>query len=189
MKKNDFDLARNCRECEKILPLEPRPIIQGSSKSKICIIGQAPGLAAHNTNLPWNDASGDRLRAWIGMPKTTFYDENTVAILPMGFCYPGKAASGDLPPIKQCAEIWHQRLLSAFSPKLTLLIGQYAQNYYLKDKSNVTNRVKNWQRYLPKYIVLPHPSPRNNIWLKKNEWFEQSVLPQIKSRIQTACHS
>ncbi|MFA3792801.1 uracil-DNA glycosylase family protein [Aliiglaciecola sp. SL4] len=186
MNENDFDLARKCRECTDLLPLEPRPIIQGSSNSKICIIGQAPGLAAHNTNLPWNDASGDRLRSWIGLSKATFYDKNTVAILPMGFCYPGKSSSGDLPPIKRCAELWHQRLLALFSPKITLLVGQYAQRYYLNDKLNLTERVKNWQDYLPKYIVLPHPSPRNNIWLKKNEWFERSVLPEVKTLIQMA---
>ncbi|WP_342805225.1 uracil-DNA glycosylase family protein [Alteromonas sp. M12] len=184
LKKNGFDLARNCRECVNILPLQPNPIIQGSANSQICIIGQAPGLAAHNSSLAWNDASGDRLRTWLGMNKATFYDENIVAILPMGFCYPGKSSSGDLPPIKKCAEIWHQRLLSSFTPKITLLIGQYAQNYYLNDKLGVTNRVRNWQDYLPEYIVLPHPSPRNNIWLKKNTWFEESVLPEVKTIIQ-----
>ncbi|GAC15961.1 uracil-DNA glycosylase family protein [Aliiglaciecola lipolytica] len=167
-----------------MLPFDPNPIIQGSVNSQIVIIGQAPGLSAHLTTLPWNDASGKRLRTWLGMNESNFYNPEKVAIVPMGFCYPGKSKSGDLPPIKRCAEIWQHRLLASISPKITLLIGQYAQQYYLQDKFTVTERIKNWESYLPKYIVLPHPSPRNNIWLKKNPWFEQTVLPEVRLLMQ-----
>lgn len=182
---SQFEHARQCTFCKDILPLPPNPVIQGNGHSPLCIIGQAPGIAAHNTNTPWNDPSGDRLRLWLGTDKESFYDKNLVAILPMSFCYPGKAKGGDMPPIKACAPKWHKPLLDEAKPKLTLLIGKHAQDYYLSDKQPLTQRVKDWRQYLPNYVVLPHPSPRNNIWLKKNAWFERDILPQLRSYIKT----
>ena len=162
------------------MPLAPRPIIQGNQCSKVLIVGQAPGKLAHETNMPWNDASGVRLRKWLGISAEKFYDANNIAILPMGFCYPGKAKSGDKPPREECAPTWHERLINSMSIEHILLIGQYAQTYYLNDKLSLTQRVTNWKRYQPKYFVLPHPSPRNNIWLKKHPWFENEVVPHMQ---------
>lgn len=172
---------RACRHCDHVLPHSPNPIVQASPHSKILIIGQAPGIRVHQTNIPWNDPSGDRLRQWLQLDKSAFYDPTQVAIIPMGFCYPGKGKSGDLPPRPECAPLWHKKILQLMPDiKLTLLIGQYAQNYYLEDKMLLTERVKNWREYWPEFVVLPHPSPRNNIWLKKNLWFEQELLPQMQ---------
>jgi len=165
------------------LPLSPRPIIQGNQRSKILIVGQAPGIKAHETNKPWNDASGERLRKWLNLNVQQFYNPDNIAILPMAFCYPGKASSGDKPPRKECAPLWHKRLISSMQIKHVLLIGQYAQNYYLQDKRSLTERVKDWQTYQPRFFVLPHPSPRNNIWLKKNPWFEQQVVLAMQHAI------
>tara|TARA_R110002012_G_scaffold277410_1_gene464628 strand:- start:168 stop:677 length:510 start_codon:yes stop_codon:yes gene_type:complete len=165
------------------LPLSPRPIIQGNQRSKILIVGQAPGIKAHETNKPWNDSSGERLRKWLNLDVQQFYNPDNIAILPMAFCYPGKASSGDKPPRKECAPLWHERLISSMQIKHVLLIGQYAQNYYLQDKRSLTERVKDWQAYQPRFFVLPHPSPRNNIWLKKNPWFEQQVVPAMQHAI------
>lgn len=180
-----FKQVRQCRLCEPQLPLGARPIIRGSAESKLLIIGQAPGTRVHASGIPWDDPSGDRLRAWLQMDKANFYDENKIAIMPMGFCYPGKGSSGDLPPRTECAPLWHQQILTEMPAiKLILLIGQYAQNYYLPEKKQtLTARVKNWQQYLPEFIVLPHPSPRNNIWLRKNPWFEQELLPEMQQRV------
>ena len=165
------------------MPLRPRPIIQGNQRSKILIVGQAPGIKAHETNKPWNDASGERLRKWLNLNVQQFYNPDNIAILPMAFCYPGKASSGDKPPRKECAPLWHKRLISSMQIKHVLLIGQYAQNYYLQDKRSLTERVKDWQTYQPRFFVLPHPSPRNNIWLKKNPWFEQQVVLAMQHAI------
>lgn len=165
------------------MPLSPRPIIQGNQRSKILIVGQAPGIKAHETNKPWNDASGERLRKWLNLNVQQFYNPDNIAILPMAFCYPGKASSGDKPPRKECAPLWHKRLISSMQIKHVLLIGQYAQNYYLEDKRSLTQRVKDWQTYQPRFFVLPHPSPRNNIWLKKNPWFEQQVVLAMQHAI------
>jgi len=180
-----FSQIRQCRVCEPHLCLGANPIIRGSRESKLMIIGQAPGTRVHASGVPWDDPSGDRLRSWLQLEKASFYNEAKVAIMPMGFCYPGKASSGDLPPRTECAPLWHNQLLSQMSEiKLTLLIGQYAQSYYLPDKKlTLTERVKNWQQYLPAFIVLPHPSPRNNIWLKKNPWFEQELVPEMRKRV------
>jgi uracil-DNA glycosylase family 4 len=182
---------RNCKECEKHLPFGVNPIISASSDSKIIIIGQAPGRIVHNTGIPWNDKSGDNLRNWLGVDKPTFYDTNTIALIPMGFCYPGKGKTGDLPPREECAPLWHDQLLALmYNAKLILLIGQYAQNYYLgkRAKNTLTETVRDYKAYLPKYFPLPHPSPRNNIWQAKNEWFGREVLPELKKSIKNILH-
>ena len=174
-----------CRLCEKDLPLGPRPVTKFSSTAKVVIIGQAPGTKVHASGIPWDDASGNRLREWLDIDKATFYDESKIAIVPMGFCYPGKGKSGDLPPKPICAETWHEAIWSEMPDiSAVLLIGQYAQKYYLKDDRTLTERVKNWKDYLPKYYVLPHPSPRNNIWLKKNEWFTQENIPALRKTLE-----
>ncbi len=176
-----------CRICEKHLPLGPRPVLSASPTAKIIIIGQAPGTKVHKSGKPWDDQSGEKLRRWMGISASVFYDSSEIAIVPMGFCYPGKGKSGDLPPRKECAEHWHEKLLSAM-PKveLTLLIGGYAQNYYLAElaKNTLTESVKSYKEYLPTYFVLPHPSPRNNIWMAKNQWFERDVMPELGKVVQ-----
>ena len=176
---------RVCRVCEQSLPLGPRPILGASKLSRVLIIGQAPGTRVHKSGIPWDDPSGDRLRQWLGVDKQQFYDERLFAIVPMGFCYPGKGKSGDLPPRPECAPLWHDKLLSYMPDiKLTLLIGQYAQNYYLEDKfKTLTDRVRNWRDAKPNHLPLPHPSPRNQIWMKKNPWFADEVLPQLSTRV------
>ena len=177
---------RKCSICHEHLTLGPRPVMAASPKSKIIIIGQAPGLAVHQSGIPWDDKSGDNLRKWMGVTKEHFYDPDQIAIVPMGFCYPGKGKSGDLPPRPECAPQWHAPLLSHLKNiKLTLLIGKYAQNYYLKDRSQktLTETVRNFEAYLPTHFVLPHPSPRNNIWQAKHPWFPEQVLPHLKDKI------
>lgn len=184
--ENLLSEIRSCRICEESLPLGPNPVVQFSRKSRILIVGQAPGTKVHASGVPWDDASGRNLRKWMRIDKETFYDTSEVAIVPMGFCYPGKGKSGDLPPRHECAEAWHDKVMSHL-PKLelTLLIGQYAQNYYLGSRLNtLTETVRNWKTYQPKYFPLPHPSPRNNIWMKKNDWFGKQVLPHLKRSIE-----
>lgn len=176
---------QQCEICAASLPLGPRPIVQFSTQAKILIVGQAPGTAVHKSGIPWNDPSGERLRDWLNIDKTIFYNEQLIAIVPMGFCYPGKGTSGDLPPRPECAAQWHSQILQQLpNIQLTLLIGQYAQKYYLPNKpKTLTDTVKNYAEYLPTYMPLPHPSPRNNIWLKKNPWFSNTLLPELKSHI------
>ncbi|WP_088330168.1 uracil-DNA glycosylase family protein [Lacimicrobium sp. SS2-24] len=175
---------RQCTHCEASLPLQPKPVLRASSDARILVIGQAPGIRVHRSGIPWHDPSGERLRDWLGVDDSTFYDEKTFAIMPMGFCYPGKGKSGDLPPRTECAPLWHPALLDSMpNIQLTLLIGQFAQNYYLKDKQPLTQRVKSFETYLPDYFVLPHPSPRNNLWLARHPWFESHVIPHLKNRI------
>jgi uracil-DNA glycosylase len=193
MKKESFRQlithVRQCTACEGCLPLGPRPIIQVNNEAKLLIIGQAPGLKVHQTGIPWNDASGERLREWLGLSNETFYDEKVVAILPMGFCYPGKGERGDLPPRKECFNLWHDKLIARMpNIKLVLLFGSYAQNSYLKDtrKRSLTETVRAWEEYLPRYIPFPHPSPLNNIWLHKNSWFKKTMLPSIQKIIKSA---
>lgn len=175
---------RACTACAEYLPLGPRPVVVADTAAKILIIGQAPGTRVHKTGIPWNDPSGDRLRQWLGMDREQFYADPRLAIMPMGFCYPGKAKSGDLAPRKECAPLWHERLL-AHMPKveLVLLIGQYAQAYYLRDNfSTLTERVAQHpssHRFFP----LPHPSPRNQLWLKRNPWFDSDVVPRLRARV------
>ena len=177
----------SCTECLPHLPLGPRPVIRVQSESRIIIIGQAPGIRVHETGIPWNDKSGDNLRDWMGISKEKFYDTRFASIFPMGFCYPGRGASGDLPPRRECAPLWHPPLMNEMrSVKLILLIGRYAQEFYLKErmKPTLTETVRNFRSYLPDYFVLPHPSPRNNIWMKRNEWFLEEVIPLLKKMIQ-----
>ncbi|WFB47977.1 uracil-DNA glycosylase family protein [Vibrio coralliilyticus] len=176
---------RQCRLCEPNLPLGANPIIQASKEAKLLIIGQAPGTRVHKTSIPWNDPSGDRLRQWLKLDKTAFYDANKIAIMPMGLCYPGKGKSGDLPPRKECAPQWHSKVLEQLpNIGMTLLIGQYAQNYYLQDKpKTLTETVRAWQQWAPHYLPLPHPSPRNTLWLKRNPWFEAEVVPFIREYV------
>ncbi len=183
-----LDEVKSCQHCVSSLPLPPRPVLNFSTASKVLVVGQAPGIIVHNTGIPWNDKSGERLRDWLGVSPEEFYDVKKFAIVPMGFCYPGKGKSGDLPPRKECSQLWMKRILNKLEKvQLTLLIGQYAQQYFLHDKrkKTLTDTVKNWEEYWPKYVVLPHPSPRNNIWLKKNPWFEDMVIPKIKNKIKT----
>jgi uracil-DNA glycosylase len=179
---------RACRHCEAYLPLGPNPVLRAASSAKILIIGQAPGTKVHASGIPWDDQSGKRLRSWLGLTSEVFYDETKIAIIPMGFCYPGKGTSGDLPPRPECAEKWHTSL-QQYLPnlELTLLIGQYAQRYYLgkKLKNNLTETVKNWQEYLPEFMPLPHPSPRNIFWLKRNEWFEKEAVPELQQLVKS----
>src|SRR5690606_17248893 len=155
---------RKCTACKDFLPLGPRPVLRAHPDAKILVVGQAPGIKVHNTGIPWNDPSGDRLRDWLQITREEFYDEMKFAIVPMGFCYPGKGKSGDLPPRPECAPMWHDRILSHLPEiQLTLLIGQYAQAYYLGEKrrKTLTETVVNYKEYLPGYFPLPHPSPRN----------------------------
>jgi len=177
----------DCRLCEDHLPLGPRPVLQADSQAKILIAGQAPGRKVHETGIPFNDASGDRLRDWMGIDKSIFYDGSKIALVPMGFCYPGTGKSGDLPPRPECAEAWREQLLKTL-PKieLILVIGQYAHKYHLgnKQKKNLTETVKSWREYWKKGLLpLPHPSPRNNRWLKTNPWFSSDVLPRLKKQV------
>ncbi|MFC5045314.1 uracil-DNA glycosylase family protein [Aquimarina hainanensis] len=174
---------KKCNYCLSNLPNGVNPVVTAHPKSSIIIIGQAPGSIVHKTGIPWDDKSGERLRQWLAVDKETFYTPEKFALVPMGFCYPGKGKTGDLPPRKECAPLWHKKVLSAIpDKKLIILIGTYAQSYYLKDlkKSTLTDTVKNFRTYLPTYLPLPHPSPRNNIWLKKNQWFEKEVLPEVQ---------
>lgn len=183
---------RNSIICKEHLPNHPKPIISASSNAKILIIGQAPGQKVQNSGVPWDDASGKTLREWLHVNSEQFYDTNLFAIMPMGFCYPGMGKSGDLPPRKECAVAWHKKVLAQMpNIQLTLLIGKYAQDYYLLQnaKENLTETVKNHLTYLPDYIPLPHPSPRNNIWLKKNDWFKFNVIPLLQSTVKTILES
>lgn len=179
---------RSCTHCKEHLPLGPRPVVAASSSAQVMIIGQAPGTAVHASGIPWDDPSGRRLRQWMDVDEHTFYDPSIFAIVPMGFCYPGRGKSGDLPPRPECAPLWHEPLVKHLPQlELILLIGSYAQSYYLKAsrKKTLTETVRNYSEYLPKYFTLPHPSPRNNIWLKKNPWFDEEVIPALRQRLRS----
>lgn len=178
--------ARACRLCEAELPLGPRPVLRAHPEARVLIIGQAPGTRVHATGVPWNDPSGDRLRHWLQVDRDTFYDERRFAIVPMGLCYPGTGPSGDLPPRPECAPLWHPRVFAHLKHvQLTLLIGAYAQRAYLNAPAgqSLTDNVRRWQKALPKYLPLPHPSPRNQLWLKNNPWFERQVVPALRARV------
>lgn len=179
---------RTCRICEEFLDLGPRPVVSASPKSKILVIGQAPGTKVHASGIPWDDASGKNLRKWLGVNNEQFYDPDLFGIVPMGFCYPGKGKSGDLPPRPECAPKWHTTLLERMHEvRLTLLIGQYAQAYYLGDrkKKTLTETVRNFREYLPEFLPLVHPSPRNGIWMRKNEWFEKEIVPELQAVVNS----
>jgi uracil-DNA glycosylase family 4 len=178
---------RVCKVCKKDLKHGARPVVTASKYSKIALIGQAPGISVHNSGIPWNDPSGVRLRSWLNMDEKAFYDTNNLALIPMGFCYPGKGKTGDLPPRKECAPLWHEKIFNKIDKlQLILLVGAYAQNYYLgkQKKKSLTETVQSFYEYLPKFFPLPHPSPRNNIWMKKNPWFEEEVLKELKQIVR-----
>ncbi len=185
-----LDDIRHCRACEAELPLGVNPVVQSHPDARLLIIGQAPGSKVHASGVPWDDPSGNRLRQWLGIEREAFYDARKIAIMPMGFCYPGKGKSGDLPPRKECAPLWHQRLLQELpNIKFTLLIGQYAQTHYLhtdhaKGLKTLTERVESWQQFVPTQLPLPHPSPRNRHWLAKHPWFEQDVVPWLQNHVR-----
>ena len=179
--------VRACRICEEHLPLGPRPILQVDPRARILVAGQAPGRRVHESGIPFDDASGDRLRDWMGIAKEDFYDASKIALVPMGFCYPGTGPSGDIPPRSECAELWHSRLLSQLKTvRLTLVIGQYAHKHRLAEgrKTSLTKTVEAWEEFTPANLPLPHPSPRNNRWLKKNPWFESDVVPYLQQRVK-----
>lgn len=175
-----------CQICSQQLPLHPKPILQVDSRATILIAGQAPGRKAHDRGMPFDDASGDRLRAWLGVDRETFCDARHFAIVPMGFCYPGKGCSGDAPPRRECAEQWRRPLLEALpNIQLTVVLGKYALAYHLPQfKGGVTEAVQNWQQVWPRYLPLPHPSPRNQAWFKRNAWFEAVLLPRLQQRVR-----
>ncbi|TXE10300.1 uracil-DNA glycosylase family protein [Algoriphagus aquimarinus] len=178
--------AKACRLCESFLPLGPRPVFSIRPTSKILVIGQAPGTKVHATGIPWNDPSGDELRRWLGVDRDVFYNPEIFGIMPMGFCYPGKGKGGDMPPRPECAPTWHQKMMNQMPEvKLTLLIGQYAQKFYLGErrKKTLTETVRNFELYLPEYIPLVHPSPRNLMWRRRNPWFEEEVVPTLRERV------
>lgn len=184
--------VRGCTLCAAHLPLGPRPVLQMHSSARVLIVGQAPGRKVHASGVPFDDVSGERLRAWLGVSRDTFYDAAQVAILPMGFCYPGAGKSGDLPPRPECAPAWRAPLLSHLKKVgLTLVMGQHALAYHLpsepgepgKESGTLTDAVMAWRKHGPATLALPHPSPRNNIWLKRNPWFEAEVLPQLRQRV------
>ncbi len=181
-------LIRQCRVCSPHLSHVPNPVVRAESPAaRLMVIGQAPGTRVHATGIPWNDPSGERLRDWLGLDPAIFYDQTKVAIMPMGFCYPGKGKGGDLPPRPECAPLWHDRIWSGLSAiELTLLIGRYAQERYLgtKIKRSLTETVQAWRDYLPLgFIPLVHPSPRNRLWLRRNPWFEAEIVPFLRHRI------
>lgn len=177
--------VRACTLCAEHLPLGPRPVLQAHTSARILIAAQAPGRKVHETGLPFNDASGDRLRQWLGISRETFYDPRQLAIIPMGFCFPGTGPSGDLPPRPECAPAWRQPLLAHLKNiELTLAIGQYAQAYHLPaERSSLTETVRTWRNHWPLMVPMPHPSPRNNLWLKRNPWFEEELLPVLRARV------
>jgi uracil-DNA glycosylase len=208
--------VRACTACAPHLPHEPRPVLRAAATARLLIVGQAPGRKVHETGIPWNDPSGDRLRSWLGMDRDTFYDESRIAIIPTGLCFPGTGKGGDLPPRPECAPLWHPPLLAELPDiRLTLLIGQYAQAYYLgpRCKKTLTETVAAWREYLtveemtgrpefprpPRraeaarrppgdgpFLPLPHPSPRNQMWLKRNPWFERDLLPVLREKVAQA---
>jgi len=178
---------RACRLCEAHLPLGPRPVLRASATARLLIVGQAPGTRVHESGIPWNDASGIRLRHWLGIEREQFYDESHVAIVPMGFCYPGTGTSGDLPPRPECAATWHARLLPHLRERrLTLLVGRYAQAWFLRERQRgtLTDTVRAYADFLPEFMPMPHPSPRNQLWLRANPWFETNLVPVLQSMVR-----
>ena len=182
-----FRDIRACTHCEPHLPMGARPVVRGTAKARVCIIGQAPGIRVHRSGVPWDDPSGKRLRGWLDVDDGAFYDEDNFAIIPVGFCYPGTMENGgDYPPRKECAPLWHAAVLAALKKvELTLLIGSYAQAYHLgkSRRKNMTETVRAWRDYLPDVIPTPHPSWRTTGWQKKNPWFDDDLLPELRRRV------
>jgi uracil-DNA glycosylase len=183
-----FAEARACTSCAEYLPLGPRPVLRGTATARLLIVGQAPGTRVHETGIPWNDPSGDRLREWLGMDRDAFYDETRVAIVPMGLCYPGRdPKGGDNPPRPECAPLWQPRARAVLSGiALTLLVGSYAQAFHLgaRRKKTMTETVRAWRESLPEFLPTPHPSWRNTSWLRKNPWFEAELVPALRDRVR-----
>jgi uracil-DNA glycosylase len=178
--------VRACRVCEAELPLGPRPVLQAGKSARILVVGQAPGVRVHNTGIPWSDASGERLRAWMGVEESVFYDQSRIAIIPMGYCYPGRGNGGDLPPRSECATLWLGQLLERLPRiELTLLIGQHAQRHFLGSRRgpSMAATIKAWRDYAPQYLPLPHPSPRNQPWFARHPWFERRLIPVLRGRV------
>ena len=181
--------ARACDTCAEVLPFKPRPVFRVGRSARLLIVGQAPGRLVHETGIPWNDPSGNVLRAWLALDREAFYDTSRIAIVPAGLCYPGTVNGADLPPCKECAPLWQPRFRAALPDvRLTLLVGLYAHAYFLgkRRKASVTETVRAWREYLPEYFVLPHPSWRNLAWLKKNPWFARDVIPALRRRVNRA---
>ncbi|MCB2053908.1 MAG: uracil-DNA glycosylase family protein [Geminicoccaceae bacterium] len=180
--------VRGCRACADHLPLGPRPVLRAATTARILVVGQAPGTRVHASGVPWDDPSGDRLRDWMGVDSATFYDERRIAIIPMGLCYPGKGPSGDLPPRRECAELWHERLLAHLVElRLVLLIGAYAVQHYGRSwrKPSLTAAVAGWREVPAPFVPLPHPSPRNIGWRLRNPWLESELVPELRRRVAT----
>ena len=180
--------VRACRACEAVLPLGPRPVLQAASSSRILVVGQAPGRRVHATGIPWDDPSGERLRAWMGVEPDVFYDPSRIAIIPMGFCYPGRGDDGDLPPRPECATLWLDQLLERLPRiELTLLVGQHAQRHFLgsRRRPSMAATIEAWPDYAPTYLPLPHPSPRNQPWFARHPWFERRLIPVLRARVAT----
>ena len=179
---------RSCRQCEAHLPLGPRPVLRAQASARLLVVGQAPGTRVHETGISWNDASGDRLRAWMGVDRATFYDDSRIAIVSMGLCYPGRDGNGgDAPPRFECAPLWHPRIMAMLpNLRLTLLIGRYAQLRYLKKEhgTSLTATVRDWRRFMPDRLPLPHPSWRTIGWQRKNPWFDSELLPALRRRVR-----
>jgi uracil-DNA glycosylase len=181
--------ARDCRYCENQLLAGPRPVFLVGKGARLLIVGQAPGKRVHESGIPWNDPSGDVLRAWLGMDRQAFYDTSRIAIVPAGLCYPGTVAGADLPPCSECAPRWQPRFRAALPGlRLTLLVGSYAQAYYLKDARKITlaETVRAYREYLPEFFVLPHPSWRNKAWISRNPWFAKLVIPALRRSVDGA---
>lgn len=187
MQKGFNALLKNIRACEFCrfrLALPPKPIVQLDPRAPILVIAQAPGMRARTSGRPFDDASGDRMRKWLGVDRAIFYDESKMAFMPMGFCYPGTSKTGDLPPCSECAPIWHPQILPRLvCVELVLLVGSYAHNFYL-NQSSVSAAMNNWREHLPYMLPLPHPSWHNNNWLKKHQWFEETVIPYLQKRVK-----
>jgi uracil-DNA glycosylase len=179
--------ARACRVCEAKLPQGPRPVFRVGKSARLLIVGQAPGRRVHESGVPWNDASGDVLRGWLGIERDAFYDTSRIAIVPMGLCYPGTVDGADLPPCAECGPLWQPRFRAALPGiRLTLLVGNYAQIHYLKEtrKTSLTETVRSFREYLPEYFPLPHPSWRNLAWIRRNPWFVKFVIPALRRRVK-----
>ena len=182
--------AAACRLCSR--SLEPRPVFRVGATARLLIVGQAPGRRVHETGIPWNDPSGDVLREWLAMDRNAFYDTSRIAIVPVGLCYPGTVDGADLPPMPACAPLWQPKFRAAL-PRiaLTLLVGSYAQKYYLgaRRKATLALTVRAFREYLPDFFPLPHPSWRNKAWLKRNPWFEKDVIPALRRRVNACMRS